>query len=203
MSMSSNFTKYVLVRLITVVLIAAVAAGAIWWISRAISSSRIEIGSNPEINITPQKISDIKRIGRWEFMRVVDEAIVDTTVHRTLLPDMRLTCIYYGILSLGIDLSKAGDDWATNVNDTVTVTLPEPVLLDEHFIDEARTNVFYESGTWRPSAKNAMYRRAKIMMMNRALTPSNMQQVRQAAERRFSALFRELGAKEVIVRFDH
>lgn len=198
-----NFTKYVLVRLIAVVLIAAVAAGAIWWLSRTISSSRIEIGSNTEINITPQKISDIKRIGRWEFMRVVDEAIVDTTVHRTLLPDMRLTCIYYGTLSLGIDLSKAGDDWATSVNDTVTVILPEPVLLDEHFIDEARTNVFYESGTWRPSAKNAMYRRAKAMMMSRALTPSNMQQVRQAAERRFSALFRELGAKEVIVRFDH
>lgn len=191
----------IIIRLLGIALIVAAIVGAVWWISRSVASARVEIGSPREINVTPQKISEIKRISQWEFMRVVDEVVVDTTAHRTLLPDERLTCIFYGTLSLGIDLAKADDDWVTNRNDTLTVRLPLPSLLDERFIDEARTKVFYEYGSWRPSARNAMYRRAKVRMMERALTPSNLDKVRQAASYRFSSLFKELGAKDVIIEF--
>ncbi len=191
-----------IIRLIVVILIVAAAIGAGWWIHRSVSSASIGIGSSHEISVTPQKISEIKRINQWEFMRVVDEVVVDTIARRPLLPDQRLTCIYYGTLSLGIDLTKADDDWVTNTNDTVTVRLPLPSLLDDRFIDEARTKVFYEYGTWRPSARNAMYRRAKVKMEQRALTPVNLRQVRQSAVSRFTSLFKQLGAKEVIIQFD-
>ena len=200
--MVSKAIKILSIRLTGILLVIAIIAGVLWWLSHAVYTASVEIGSSPEISVTPQKISEIKRISQWEFMRVVDEVVVDTSVHRTLLPDDRLTCIYYGTLSLGINLADADGDWVDNTNDTITLRLPAPTLLDDRFIDEARTKVFYESGTWRASAKNAMYRRAKLKMIDRALTQDNMQRVRQSATDRFTSLFKELGAKEVIVRFE-
>ncbi len=35
-----------------------------------------------------------------------------------------------------------------------------------------------------------------------ALTPVNLRQVRQSAVSRFTSLFKQLGAKEVIIQFD-
>lgn len=199
----NKMMKYAIwIKMALFVVLAAVCAVAALWLFKGVSESSIEIRSDPQIAVTPQKIAEIKRIGQWEFVSVSDEVVVDTVVKRVLVPDDRLTCIYYGTLSIGVDLDKAADDWAVNHGDTITVKLPKPGLLDQNFIDEASTRVFYESGTWRPAARKAMLRRAGVKMKAFALTPANLKRAEEAASDRFERLFKAMGAKEVIVSFE-
>lgn len=167
-----------------------------------IGSAEVSIGSDNTINITPERITSIKSIGQWEFMQVDDEVVIDTIRHRHIVADDRLTCIYYGSVRLGIDLDKAAADWITNRNDTIDLLLPAPSVLDDRFIDEARTDVFYQTGRWGGYARELMYRRAVAEMKAFALSPENIRTVKSAAESRFTDLFMGLGAKEVTVSFE-
>ena len=108
----------------------------------------IELSSSRAIDITPAQIRSIERIGQWEFLAIDDEEMVDTVRSRTFQRDDQLVRIYKGTLRLGVDLSRCREGWVEAHGDTVTLTLPPIGLLSEHFIDEARTRSFYESGTW-------------------------------------------------------
>lgn len=167
-----------------------------------IGSAEVSIGSDNTINVTPERITSIRSIGQWEFMKVDDEVVIDTIRRRHIVADDRLTCIYYGSVRLGIDLDKAAADWITNRNDTIDLLLPSPSVLDDRFIDEARTNVFYQNGRWGGYARELMYRRAVTEMKAFALSPENIKAVKAAAESRFTDLFMGLGAKEVTVSFE-
>ena len=46
-----------------------------WWINR---DNHISVSTNRNIDITPQQIQSIQRIGQWEFLSVSDEEIADT-----------------------------------------------------------------------------------------------------------------------------
>lgn len=167
-----------------------------------IGSAEVSIGSDNTINVTPERITSIKSIGQWEFMQVDDEVVIDTIRRRHIVADDRLTCIYYGTVRLGIDLDKAAEDWITNRNDTIEVRLPAPSVLDDRFIDEARTDVFYQNGRWGGYARELMYRRAVAEMKAFALSPENIRTVKSAAESRFTDLFMSLGAKDVTISFE-
>ena len=157
--------------------------------------------SDEEVEADTINLATVRDIGQWEFLTVNDEELVDTTASRLLGKDKQLTRIYYGTLHFGLDLSKMSNDAVKMVGDTVDVTLPSIILLDENFIDEARTKSFYEEGTWDQATRERLYQKAKKQMLKRCMTEDNINIAQANAAYEIGQLFRSLGYENVDVHF--
>lgn len=190
-------------RLKLYAILAAVLAAiiALAYIVRACSGNEVTTEVNDKIDITPTQVLEMKEIGEWEFLSVEDEEMVDT-VRKGIFTDDHLVRIYYGTLRLGFDLRDAKEGWIENRNDTLFVTLPKIKLLDEDFIDEARTESFFETGTWTDKDRADMYKRAYLKMKLRCLTKENIESARTNADRQFYQMLRAMGYENVKVRFE-
>ena len=186
-----------LAAIVAIVLIAVISAA---YLVKSCHGSSITTSVNDKIDITPTQVAAMKEIGEWEFLSIEDEEMVDTT-RKGLFSSDELIRIYSGTLRLGIDLGEAKDDWLTVVGDTLKVTLPRVKLLDEDFIDEAKTQPFFETGTWNDAAREAMYRRAREKMKRRCLTKENIESAENNATKQFFQMFKAMGFKYVEVRF--
>ena len=161
----------------------------------------VQLVSSNAIDLTPTQIRSIERIGRWEFLAISDEELVDTLRNRTFQKDDRLVRIYHGTLRLGVDLARCEEGWVQTLGDTVRLTLPPIQLLSDNFIDEARTRSFYERGTWDARAKEQMYQKAARQMKQRCLSHANIQQAQDNARTQFTSLFRTFGFAHVNIQF--
>lgn len=182
----------------SVVVLVALFIGAIWYFNK---DNSISIGADRRIDITPAQIQSIKDIGQWEFLSIADEELVDT-VDRGFFRDKELVRIYYGTLRLGIDMSKINEKWITVTDSVVNVTLPPIELLDRNFIDEAQTRSFFESGTWKPDAREALYRKAYNKMLARCFTPENISIAEQNAKVQFAQFMKALGFNNTIINIE-
>lgn len=160
------------------------------------SPIHLEVERNTRIDLTPEQILSVRDIGQWEFLTINTEELVEWQRSRTLTTD-RLTRIYQGTLRLGIDMSKASDDWFTSLPDsTAQLILPHAALLDNNFIDEARSRSFYEKGSIPPEARDQLYAQARKKMMQRCLTPQNLQTTERNARNEFTRIFKSLVLKQ-------
>lgn len=146
-------------------------------------------------------MESIKNIGKWEFLSVSDEEIIDTLRHG-FFGDDQLMRIYYGRLSLGIDMKEAKDGWIQAEKDTITCTLPAIQLLDHNFIDEAKTKSFYESGQWTGTDRQAMYDRAYAKMKRRCLNAVNITAAEDNAKAQFRQMLKAMGYTNIKVEFE-
>lgn len=162
--------------------------------------SHMTIGANADIGPSPTQIASIRDIGQWEFLAIDAEELVDTT-RRGFFSDDHLVRIYYGTLRLGIDLNNVREDWMTRQGDSLQVILPEIALLDEHFIDEARTRSFYESGKWTARDREAMYLKAVRQMRSHCMTEQNLLTARQNGTEQMRKLLRAMGYNKVAISF--
>lgn len=186
-------------RWLTVVLVLVLAVWAVWsW--RRSGGIEVQVGVDPRIELTPQEISRIERIGQWEFLSVQSEVVVDT-LRKGFFSDDRLVIVYSGTPRIGIDMRRVAEGWAVSRGDTVSLRLPEVHLLDENFMDEARMKVFYESGTWSNAARHDLYERARRKMRSKSLVRSNLRRAEANARNQFSALFHALGFSTVEITF--
>ena len=192
-------TKYIKLIISAVVVIAIIVI--FFWVKSAFKDNYLELGTNDNIEPTPTQIQSIRDIGEWEFLSVSAEEMVDT-VRKGFFSDDELVRIYYGTLRLGIDMQSLSEDAISVQGDTLQVTLPKVGLLDKDFIDEAKTKPFYESGKWSSQAHDALYRKAQAQMLQHCLTPENLTSAQSNAETQVSNLFKSLGYKNVILRFD-
>lgn len=183
----------------------AVALVAVAYIYKEVSSHPplvLKVERNTRIDLTPEQIQSVRDIEQWEFLTINTEELVEWKRKRTFGSD-QLTRIYQGTLRLGIDLSQAPDDWVTSLPDsTVRLRLPHVALLDNNFIDEARSRSFYEHGTIPPEARDQLYAKARQQMKRRCLTPQNMQTAERSARNEFTRLFKAFGFKKVIIEFE-
>ena len=194
-----TWTKiYVTLGLVAVI----VVTGIVWRLTDEVKDAKLEVVSDNKIDITPEVIQSIKSIGEWEFLSIADEEMVDTT-RKGIFSDDHLVRIYYGQLSLGVNMHKVGPRWIEVAGDSVTVTLPKVELLDNDFIDEARTKSFYESGKWSAADREAMYRRAYSLMKRNCLTPKNIRAAQNNAEAQMQNFMKSLGFRAVTVKFDN
>lgn len=190
--------------LILKVALVAVAVVAIVLIARhyihkvSTTSTPAVIAKNEKIDITPLQIRSIEQIGEWAFLEINDEELVDTVRHG-FFSDDKLVRIYYGTLRLGINLKEAHEGWLAFEGDTLCAVLPPIRLLDNNFIDEARTRSFIESGKWTHQDRKAMYDRAARMMRQRCLTRANYQTARSNAKAQFEQMLRSMGYDKVKV----
>ena len=190
--------RWLLIICTAIVLIIA----AIFYFSyRAITNASADIDVNSSIDVTPTQIESMKQIGEWEFLSISDEEMIDT-LRRGFFSDDELIRIYYGTLRLGINMHKTKPHFISRKNDSLVVTLPPIELLDENFIDEARTESFYENGSWDDQAREDMYQRAVAKMKARCLTGTNISSARQNASRQFYQMMRSLGYENVRITFE-
>lgn len=189
---------YIALGLVAVI----VVAGLAWRLIDEVKDAKIEVVSDNKIDITPEVIQSIKSIGEWEFLSIADEEMVDT-IRKGIFTDDHLVRIYYGQLSIGVNMRKVGPRWIEATGDSVTVTLPKVELLDNDFIDEARTKSFYESGKWSAADREAMYRRAYQLMKRNCLDAKNIRAAEINAETQMTNIMKGLGFRAVTVRFDN
>lgn len=158
----------------------------------------VSVSSEGHMESTHVEVEQIRAIGEWEFLTVSDEEIVDTVRHG-FFGDDELSRIYYGTLRFGIDMSKADEQSVSVKGDSLSVRLPAVGLLDDHFIDEARTRSFIEEGKWSEADKAALTRKAARQMRRRCLTPANLKAAKENAQRQTEAFFKAWGYKHVKV----
>ncbi len=166
------------------------------WIFSSVKTSSVEISADQKIE------KSIKDIGEWEFLAISDEEMVDT-VRKGFFSDDHLARIYYGTMRLGVNLKQVESGWITVNDDTLDITLPKIGLLDRDFIDEARTKSFFESGKWETKDREALLRRAYQRMLQRGLTPQNLEAARQNGDAQVRQVMQSMGFKFIKVRFDY
>lgn len=159
--------------------------------SNVVTTERVE-----RVTLTPTQIKSIESIGEWEFLAVSDEEIVDTVSHG-FFGDSELIRIYYGTLRMGIDLRQARKGWIRLEGDTVCADLPPVRLLGNEFIDEARTQTFYETGTWTAADRKRLYLKASRIMRQRVVNRDNLNKASQQAEAQMDKLFHAMGFEHV------
>lgn len=183
---------------ILILMLAAIISTA--FIIRSCKGNTLTAYTNSKIDITPIQITAMKEIGEWEFLSIEDEELIDTT-RKGLFKDDELIRIYYGTLRLGIDMNDTDKTWLRREGDTLTVTLPQIVLLDDDFIDEARTQSFFETGKWSDKDRDAMYHRAYAQMKARCLTKKNIENAKANASRQFQQMFKAMGVNNAKILF--
>lgn len=153
------------------------------------------------IEQSPEEIMRLQAIGQWEFLSVEAEELVERH-YSGLMSERDLVCIYRGTLRIGVDMRKLPSDWVEMKERSAILHLPQPSLLDENFLDESRTTVFFEQGVFRPEERDAMRTEAKDKMKQRAMTAENLSIARRNAEAQFQKLFRAMGYEDVVVEFE-
>ena len=162
----------------------------------------LQVGpDNQSIGEGSIEIKSVTDIGQWEFLTLSDEELVDSTESRLLGSDKKITRIYYGTLRLGIDLSKLANGGIRMREDTLDVKLPPVELLDSNFIDETRTQSFFEKGSWDHQARQALYEKAKRQMKARCMTEDNINIAQVHAVEEVSQLFRSMGYQYIDIHF--
>ena len=202
----SNKTKVILNLLfgnykliVPAIVMIAIVIGIVAWLNR---DNSIEIGnSNDDIEISDAQITSIRNIGEWEFMSINDEEIVDT-IRRGFFGDDQLARIYYGTVRLGINLHEASEDWLTIDKDTIIAKVPKIKVLDEDFIDEARTRAFYAEGKWSAADYKALYKQAYRKMRERCLTPSNIKSAQNNGDIQIANLLHSMGYEHVKIEWE-
>lgn len=184
---------------ILIIIIAAIISSA--YLVRSCRGNEVSVYVNDDIDITPAQVTAMIEIGEWEFLSIEDEELIDT-VRKGWFSDDELIRIYYGTLRLGFDMRKTGDNWITVNEDTINVTLPRITLLDEDFIDEAKTKSFYESGSWSDKDRGDMYERARKQMRARCVTKENIATAERNAESQFRKMMEALGFETVKIKFN-
>lgn len=188
------------ITIIFAALLIIIIGGALYWLNK---DNTVSVVTEEKTTLSPTQVESIEAIGQWEFLAISDEELVDTIRHG-FFGDDQLVRIYYGTLRLGINMQDAKEGWieTDNEKDSIVCTLPPIRLLDNNFIDEAKTQSFFEEGKWTGADRQAMYNRAYDMMKKRCLTPVNIQTAERNAKQQFREMLKTMGFSNVKVEFE-
>lgn len=185
-------------EIIIILILATIIGGCLYWWNK---DNYVEGGSVGETTLSPTQVKSIEAIGQWEFLSVNDEELIDTVRHG-FFGDDQLVRIYYGTLHLGIDMKDVKENWIQVDKDTIICILPAIKLLDNNFIDEAKTISFFESGKWTSKDRQAMYYRAYDNMKSRCLSEANISSAENNAQRQFHNMLKAMGYSTIKVKFE-
>ena len=192
MKWNIKYTAYILIVIIGLCLS--------FWLLRSVQTTEVNVEIDQKINVTPEQIESIKAIGEWEFLSIADEELVDT-IRKGIFSDDQLVRIYYGTVRLGINMHQVEPGWIKTSGDSIEVTLPKISLLDRDFIDEARTKSFHESGRWKATDREALYRKAYRKMLKRCMTKQNIHSAKVNGESQFRQLMKSMGYDHITIRW--
>ncbi len=182
------------------IIVVGLLIAVIMWVKSITKGNYVAFGTDTAIDVTPTQIQSIKAIGEWEFLSLSAEELVDT-VRKGFFTNDELVRIYYGTLRLGVNMHQVEPGWLTTKGDSVIMKLPKIGLLDKDFIDEARTKSFYESGSWKPTDRDALYKKAYRQMLNHCLTKENLQAAEVNADQQLRNMMQSMGYKNIKIVF--
>ena len=84
----------------------------------------------------------------------------------------------------------------------MVATLPNIDLLDRNFIDEARSESFFEKGKWTPEDRERLYNIAYQKMLKRCFTKENIAAAESNAQQQFEKMLRAMGYKHIRIEFE-
>ena len=177
--------------IILLTILALILVGTLYWLNK---DNTVSVTTEEKTTLSPTQVESIEAIGEWEFLAISNEELVDT-VRRGFFGDDQLVRIYYGTLRLGINMKDVKEGWiqANAGKDSIVCTLPPIRLLDNNFIDEARTRSFFEEGKWTGADRQALYDRAYAQMKKRCFTPANIRIAQRNARQQFRDMFKAMG----------
>lgn len=186
--------------IILLTILALILAGTLYWLNK---DNTVSVTTEEKTTLSPTQVESIEAIGEWEFLAISNEELVDT-VRRGFFGDDQLVRIYYGTLRLGINMKDVKEGWiqANAGKDSIVCTLPPIRLLDNNFIDEARTRSFFEEGKWTGADRQALYDRAYAQMKKRCFTPANIRIAQRNAKQQFRDMFKAMGFPNARVEFE-
>lgn len=186
--------------IILLTILALILAGTLYWLNK---DNTVSVTTEEKTTLSPTQVESIEAIGEWEFLAISNEELVDT-VRRGFFGDDQLVRIYYGTLRLGINMKDVKQGWiqANAGKDSIVCTLPPIRLLDNNFIDEARTRSFFEEGKWTGADRQALYDRAYAQMKKRCLTQANIRIAQRNARQQFRDMFKAMGFPNTRVEFE-
>lgn len=186
--------------IILLTILALILAGTLYWLNK---DNTVSVTTEEQTTLSPTQVESIEAIGEWEFLAISNEELVDT-VRRGFFGDDQLVRIYYGTLRLGINMKDVKEGWiqANAEKDSIVCTLPPIRLLDNNFIDEARTHSFFEEGKWTGADRQALYDRAYAQMKKRCFTPANIRIAQRNARQQFRDMFKAMGFPNARVEFE-
>lgn len=186
--------------IILLTILALILAGTLYWLNK---DNTVSVTTEEQTTLSPTQVESIEAIGEWEFLAISNEELVDT-VRRGFFGDDQLVRIYYGTLRLGINMKDVKEGWiqANTEKDSIVCTLPPIRLLDNNFIDEARTRSFFEEGKWTGADRQALYDRAYAQMKKRCFTPANIRFAQRNARQQFRDMFKAMGFPNARVEFE-
>lgn len=186
--------------IILLTILALILAGTLYWLNK---DNTVSVTTEEQTTLSPTQVESIEAIGEWEFLAISNEELVDT-VRRGFFGDDQLVRIYYGTLRLGINMKDVKEGWiqANAEKDSIVCTLPPIRLLDNNFIDEARTRSFFEEGKWTGADRQALYDRAYAQMKKRCLTLANIRIAQRNAKQQFRDMFKAMGFPNARVEFE-
>lgn len=186
--------------IILLTILALILVGTLYWLNK---DNTVSVTTEEKTTLSPTQVESIEAIGEWEFLAISNEELVDTVRHG-FFGDDQLVRIYYGTLRLGINMKDVKQGWiqANAGKDSIVCTLPPIRLLDNNFIDEARTRSFFEEGKWTGADRQALYDRAYAQMKERCLTPANIRIAQRNAKQQFRDMFKAMGFPNARVEFE-
>ena len=186
--------------IILLTILALILAGTLYWLNK---DNTVGVTTEEQTTLSPTQVESIEAIGEWEFLAISNEELVDT-VRSGFFGDDQLVRIYYGTLRLGINMKNVKEGWiqANAEKDSIVCTLPPIRLLDNNFIDEARTRSFFEEGKWTGADRQALYDRAYAQMKKRCFTPANIRIAQRNAKQQFRDMFKAMGFPNARVEFE-
>ena len=186
--------------IILLTILALILAGTLYWLNK---DNTVSVTTEEKTTLSPTQVESIEAIGEWEFLAISNEELVDTVRHG-FFGDDQLVRIYYGTLRLGINMKDVKQGWiqANAGKDSIVCTLPPIRLLDNNFIDEARTRSFFEEGKWTGADRQALYDRAYAQMKKRCFTPANIRIAQRNAKQQFRDMFKAMGFPNARVEFE-
>ena len=186
--------------IILLTILALILVGTLYWLNK---DNTVSVTTEEQTTLSPTQVESIEAIGEWEFLAISNEELVDT-VRRGFFGDDQLVRIYYGTLRLGINMKDVKEGWiqANAGKDSIVCTLPPIRLLDNNFIDEARTRSFFEEGKWTGADRQALYDRAYAQMKKRCFTPANIRIAQRNARQQFRDMFKAMGFPNARVEFE-
>lgn len=186
--------------IILLTILALILVGTLYWLNK---DNTVSVTTEEKTTLSPTQVESIEAIGEWEFLAISNEELVDT-VRRGFFGDDQLVRIYYGTLRLGINMKDVKQGWiqANAGKDSIVCTLPPIRLLDNNFIDEARTRSFFEEGKWTGADRQALYDRTYAQMKKRCLTPANIRIAQRNAKQQFRDMFKAMGFPNARVEFE-
>ncbi len=167
------------------------------------------------IDKTPILIKEIKSIGQLITYTSYDEVVADSVIvtrgsafvnafnHLSPVPllpsaDKQLVLIVKGKVLVGTDLSLLTDTSVTITNDTVTLFLPKPKIIDA-IVNPSDFETFVEKGNWTIKEVTLVKIKARRKLEARALQQDILAKADTKAKTIMQDLLGSMGYKKVLI----